>query len=378
MDALILSCGTGGGHNSAAAAIREELIRRGHHVEVADPYTLTQNHVDRFVNQGYIKLVQKIPAAFGFIYFLGNVVRRLPTHSPVYYLNKKMIPPILDLLKNRRFDVIIMSHIFPEQILTAMKEQGIEIPKTVLIATDYTCIPFTEEVDCDCCIIPAQDLKPEFTRYGIPEERLHPLGIPVRRSFEDAPSRAEALQNLGLDPQKRYCMVSGGSMGAGKLVKVISILSRHFQGTPVELIVICGSNRKLYDKLNKTYQKNIHLVLSTTQMADYMKACDLVVSKPGGLSSTEAAVSGSPLIHISPIPGCESRNMKYFSSHGMSIAVYSLKKELIPAVEQLLDPQQAEQLRRRQQSTVCLHSADRICSLIESGCCEGALPKTCC
>mgnify|MGYP002317258342 CR=1 FL=1 len=83
-----------------------------------------------------------------------------------------------------------------------------------------------------------------------------------------------------------------------------------------------------------------------------MKACELLISKPGGLSSTEAAVSCTPLIHINPIPGCESKNMEYFSSRGMSLAVHSLQKELLPAVEQLLQPSSARQMLACQQQNI--------------------------
>lgn len=367
MDALILSCGTGGGHNSAATAIKDELIRRGHCVQMLDPYTLTESRLDHIINQSYIKLVQKAPYAFGCLYFLGNIYRHFPFRSPVYHLNGKMSQPILQLLQKKHFDIIIMPHIFPGEILTHMKKHGISVPKTLFIATDYTCIPFTEETDCDYYVIPSTDLKQEFIQYGIPEERLYPLGIPVQSSFETGLSRELAIQHLGLDPQKHYLLIFGGSMGAGKLLEVISILYKHFCNSPsIRLIVICGSNQTLYQRLKKKYQNQIQVTGHTSQMADYMKACDVIISKPGGLSSTEAAVSGSPLIHISPIPGCESHNMKYFSAHGMSIAVRSPKKQLISAVESLMTQAQSEKLRQCQHSTIRLHATNNICDLIES------------
>ena len=92
MEALILSCGTGGGHNAAGYAVKEELERRGHNVKMLDPYTLKGNHIDRLIDNAYIKLVQRVPLAFGAVYGLGNLYRRLPFRSPVYFLNRKMVP----------------------------------------------------------------------------------------------------------------------------------------------------------------------------------------------------------------------------------------------------------------------------------------------
>ena len=78
MEALILSCGTGGGHNSAALAIKEEMEQRGHRVTMMNPYSLGGHGTDRLVNQAYVRLVQKAPKIFGFVYQLGNLYRRLP------------------------------------------------------------------------------------------------------------------------------------------------------------------------------------------------------------------------------------------------------------------------------------------------------------
>lgn len=367
MDALILSCGTGGGHNAAARAVRDELLRRGHHVQMLDPYTLAGNGLDHLINQSYIQLVRHAPWAFGFLYALGDLYRHLPLRSPVYHLNGKMTEALLSLLQSHHFDIIVMSHIFPGEILTYMKHHGTPLPPTVLIATDYTCIPFTEEVDSDYCVIPAPDLQQEFSRYGIPENRIRPLGIPVGECFSHPVSRLEARRALGLEEDNTYLLLSGGSMGAGSLVRSVKLLSRHFDSRPdVHLIVVCGSNRRLYDQLTAQYGNRITVLLHTDRMADYMQACDIVISKPGGLSSTEAAVCNVPLIHISPIPGCESRNISYFSSHGMSLAVRSCRRQLIPAVEQLLDPSHANRLRQHQRTTLPSQATCRICDLIES------------
>lgn len=146
MDALIFSCGTGGGHNSAANAVKQELLRRGHRVTMLDPYSLSNTRVGSLINQSYINLVKKAPRLFGLVYQLGNLYRRLPVHSPVYHINHRMALPVQRFLEEGNFDLIIMPHIFPGEILTNMRDHGICLPPTLLIATDYTCIPFTENV----------------------------------------------------------------------------------------------------------------------------------------------------------------------------------------------------------------------------------------
>ena len=367
MDALILSCSTGGGHNAAAAAIKEALTLRGHHAVMLDPYELAGKNLDRKVGNTYIKIAQKTPRLFGVIYKLGDEYRRLPIRSPVYAVNKGMLGKMQAYLQEHPFDVIFTTHIFPGEILANMKNKGVSLPKRIFVATDYVCVPFTEEIDCDYYVTPGKALNPDFVRRGIPEEKLVPAGIPVRQSFCADISREEALEELGLDPQNRYFLLSGGSMGAGLIGKTVGLLCRHLQEQPsCRLIVICGNNEKLMEQLRADYGMDPRVILigTTDRMALYMKGCDAFLSKPGGLSSTEAAVSGIPLIHISPIPGCENKNMEFFQQCGMSLAIGSRIEELPAALEKL--PELAPQMRANQKKYISAAAAEDICKFAES------------
>lgn len=338
MDALIMSCGTGGGHNAAGTAIAEELNLRGHHAVMINPYSLCDNKSEHIIDNIYISIVKTFPKAFGLIYGLGNLYRKLPFRSPVYHLNRLMMKNMQAYLKENPADIIIMPHLFPAEIITAMKNAGIYPGISIFIATDYTCIPFTEETDCDYYIIPSADLKNEYTKRGIPKEKLMPFGIPCRFDFTASYSKSDAKKSLGLDKSKKYILISGGSMGAGKVGLAIKILHDRFRNDKtICFIVICGSNKKLYSFINKHYSDNVIPLEFTGDIAKYMKASDIFISKPGGLSSTEALVSDTPLIHISPIPGCETYNMNYFSKKGYCIPVKKIYKELIPAINMLLN-----------------------------------------
>ena len=155
MDVLLLSCGTGGGHNAAARAIAEELRRRGHGAEILNPYSLCSEELAGRIDRTYIRNVQKAPRLFGAVYRLGEWYRKLPLRSPVYLANRLMAPVMAEYLEQNRFDLIITTHIFPAGILTAVRRSGVETPKVIHVATDYVCIPFTEESECDAYVIPS-------------------------------------------------------------------------------------------------------------------------------------------------------------------------------------------------------------------------------
>ena len=367
MDALILSCSTGGGHNAAGFALKEELTARGHHVDMMDPYALISRKFANNVGNVYVKTVQHSPRFFGIIYSLGNLVRKIPGQSPVYYANIQVAKKLEAYLAEHHYDVILMPHLFPAELVTYLKKHDVPLPLTVFVATDYACIPFTEETDCDYYIVPGEKQIRDFARRGIPKEKLLPLGIPTARAFDEKTDKEKAREILGLNPHTQYILLTGGSIGAGSLSKAIRILLKQFRKKDMDarLIVVCGSNEKLYNKLRFRYRNRLTLIQKTTQMALYMQACDIFISKPGGLSSTEAAVSQVPYIQITPIPGCESRNMKYFSKTGMSIGVKHLKLQLSHAITALSEPERRDKMRQAQTVGIPAHARAHICDWLE-------------
>lgn len=367
MDALILSCGTGGGHNAAARAMQEALELRGHHTLRLNPYTLQSQKLTDRIDSAYVGMAQKTPTLFGAVYTAGNLYRRLPFSSPVQHANNLMIQIMDDFLKEHHFDVILMPHVFPAEILTCMKNHGLTVPKTIFVATDYTCIPFTEECDCDAYVIPSPALLEEFHGRGIPAEKLYPLGIPVRQAFRSPMTRQEAREALGLEQDKRYILISGGSIGAGKVERAVKLLQAiASENDCLRLIAICGSNLSLYQQLSKTPTPSLLLIDHTDQMAAYLRACDLYLTKPGGLSTTEAAVSGVPLGLLPPIPGCESHNLRFFEGNGMGRAVRVRDSGIKGILSLIGDAPALSQMAARQREIIPQNAAEGICDLAEA------------
>lgn len=368
MEALILSCGTGGGHNSAGKAILEELLRRGHKAVMINPYDLKSNKLSNKIDNTYIATARKIPKVFGSAYKLAEHYTRLPFRSPVYFVNKAMNCEMNDYLSQNHFDIVIMPHLFPAEILTNMKKHGMRVPKTVFVSTDYTCIPFTEETDCDAYIIPSDKLKDEYISRGIREDKIYSFGIPVSDVFKSCNSKSDAKRKLELSECKKYIFVAGGSMGGGKFEKSLDkIVGRFCGNNKVGVIAVCGNNKKLCKKLTERYKANrdVNVIGYTNAMAYYMRACDLFVTKPGGLSSTEAAVCGIPILHTAAIPGCETENAKFFSANGMSISGDITDEVLIKATELLENTKTADEMIQAQKICINADAVEDICDFAE-------------
>ena len=320
MKVLILSCNTGGGHNAAASALKESLNFYHHEAEVLDLMSLGRKHTSALVGGAYVKLVSVFPAGFGALYQLGELVRKFPWKSPVYYANARLGNALADYIVQNHFDAVVTTHLYPAETLTWMKQKGRLTIPCVAVATDYACIPFWEETNCDYYVVPHKDLIPEFASCGIPEEKLLPLGIPVRPAFARPASKEDVRRHLGLPENAPLFLVMSGSMGFGKVhLLAHELVSRLENGE--QAVIICGNNKKRMRSLRLQFHKNpnVHIIGFTRHVAEYMTAADVLFTKPGGLSSTEAAVRRVPLVHTDPIPGCETKNRAFFVSRGMSV-----------------------------------------------------------
>ena len=320
MKVLILSCNTGGGHNAAASALKESLNFYHHEAEVLDLMSLGRKHTSALVGGAYVKLVSVFPAGFGALYQLGELVRKFPWKSPVYYANARLGNALADYIVQNHFDAVVTTHLYPAETLTWMKQKGRLTIPCVAVATDYACIPFWEETNCDYYVVPHKDLIPEFASCGIPEEKLLPLGIPVRPAFASPASKEDVRRHLDLPENAPLFLVMSGSMGFGKVhLLTHELVSRLENGE--QAVIICGNNKKRMRSLRLQFHKNpnVHIIAFTRHVAEYMAAADVLFTKPGGLSSTEAAVRRVPLVHTDPIPGCETKNRAFFVSRGMSV-----------------------------------------------------------
>ncbi len=329
MKVLILSCNTGEGHNSAGKAVKEYVESKGDQAEFIDLMMLNGKKTSKVVGGLYINVVKYCPFLFGLAYRLGRLVSSAKRKSPVFFVCARLEKKLKRYLDKNDFDVIVTPHLYPAETLTRMKQKGILRQKTVAIATDYTSIPFWEETECDYYVIPHEDLLDEFASRGIPREKLLPLGIPVREKFGKRLGRQKAREICHLSQESLIYLVMSGSMGFGKIQIFVLELARRLKENE-EIVVICGNNKKLENLLRKELRGNgrVHILGFTDQVAEYMEACDVIFTKPGGLSSTEAAVSRIPMIHTNPIPGCENRNLAFFEERHMSVGRKSFLGQL--------------------------------------------------
>lgn len=359
MRVLILSTATGQGHNSAAEAVKEYLDSQGCKTLVLDVLKSTGKDVSSPVSRLYSNVTVHTPLFFGFLYQLGLLITSSKRRSPVYYLNGLCADSLYKTIAEFNPDVIVCPHLFGAQVVTKIREKfGLRTP-TVYIATDYTCIPFTEETCLDVYVVPARENIDEYMKRGIPKEKLLPIGIPVKARFRNRTPKLEARKRFGLSAKHVY-VIMGGSMGYGKMDKLASaLLSRDREA---QVAVLCGHNEKLYKRLKN--KQNIVAFEYIDDVDIIMDAADVLLTKPGGLSSTEALVKRVPIVFTCPIPGCETKNAEFLSSKGLGVSAKSAREAADAAIELMRNPLKVQRMIEAQNRYIDKDTTKKIGDLI--------------
>ncbi len=340
MKILILSCNTGEGHNSAARAIREEAERRGDTVDIWDAMSFWPKATSKLIVEGHVFLYNNIPELFGLGYrFFEKVTeiknemreKRKNTSQHISPLAKKPSEKLHKAVSAGRYDVVICTHIFASLMVSEYRKTCGKEQPTYLVVTDYTCSPGASFSDVEACFTPSEGLTEEFLSLGTKKEIIVPVGIPVREDFYTKTDKNEAKSKLGLPLDKRIVLLMSGSMGCGPIEKTVAAVSETLPDDCL-IVAVCGKNEKLLSALNSLskIRKNVIPVGFTKEIPTYMDASELIITKAGGLSSTEAGVKHLPIVFIDAIPGLEIHNRDYFVSRGF--AFYGEKPEDISDV----------------------------------------------
>lgn len=319
MRLLILSCNTGEGHNSAARAIKGYLDTKGITCDIMDALSFWSPEKSKIISKGHIFIYRKLPKLFGVSYrFEENHPPKNGDESLIYELVIKGCDSLEEYLAANEYDAIICTHVFSAMMVTELKKRRKCRIKAYFVATDYTCSPGVNQTAMDAYFIPHGRLVGEFADNGIPKDRIIPSGIPVRLDFYHRTDRDRAKRELSLPQNQKIVLLMCGSMGCGPIKSLAEYLPQQLPSDSL-LTVICGNNRRLYKALTKyPLPDNMRVVGFTNRMPLYMDAADIILTKPGGLSTTEAAVKAKPMLFIDAVPGCETRNYEFFISNGFA------------------------------------------------------------
>ena len=360
MKILVLSCSTGEGHNSAAKAVCEALNNMGAECELVDPVSFKGEKTPKTIAKLYNDLIKKTPRAFGVVYKIGDLYDSSPLPSPIYAWNAAYAEKLNKYIIDGGFDAVVSTHLYGMEALTAIRRANKQTVPFYGVITDYTIIPFTRETDLDEYFIPHAELKNVFRLKGVNEDKLNATGIPVSPSIREEIDISETRKNLGLPTDKKIILLMSGGVGCESIKPLLRRFKKNYNDDHFYCVLV-GNNKNLKEKIEKNFPSDkVKAVGFTDKVRLYLKCSDVVISKSGGLSSTEVAVANIPLVHFKPIPGCETYNAKFFSEKGLSKLAKNGADAIRLADELLANENERKAMVNAQREEINAFSADDV------------------
>lgn len=365
---LLLSVSAGAGHMRAAEALRAYADLQ--------PEAVAATHLDvmDFVPSGfrkiytdfYLKLVNKAPTLWGYLYQRSHEAK--PDSSMeklrrgVERLNTRAL---LRAIAEFAPDAIICTHFLPAEILSRLKrQQQLACPVWVQV-TDFDLHRLWVHEHMAGYFAANEEVAYRMRAQGIPAHSIHVTGIPIMPAFAAAPERTQAAQALGLDPTRRTMLLMGGGAGLGRMEEVAArllALEAQFQ-----LVVLAGKNVQALAELQELAQRYPGRLVAqgfTPHVERLMACADWVITKPGGLTTSECLAMGLPMIVNSPIPGQEERNADFLLEQGVALKAFDGVTLEYRVLHLLQHPEQCAAMQRKAQALGRPHAAQAVLDIV--------------
>ncbi len=319
MNILFLSVTAGQGHNATAKGIMQRMEDAGHVCKLLDVFDYIEPLLGEAVDKGYRKTVEHTPRMYGAAYNTLQRMEQEMSRSSEWtgWMYDRLSKRFFDVYDSFKPDVVVSTHSMAAQVSAAVYARGRCAAKRIAVVTDYTLHPTWKGVNLDALVTPSEQLTYSIVQAGMEERIIHPLGIPIHPKFSQALDKAAARELAGI-PNIPTVLLMGGSMGHGDVEDAIVRLDR--LPLDFQMVVVCGSNEKLRARIRELNTiKRVTALGFVSHVDVLMSAADLIVTKPGGLTVSEAIAKKLPMVLIDPIPGQEDRNMDFLTNHGMAM-----------------------------------------------------------
>jgi processive 1,2-diacylglycerol beta-glucosyltransferase len=363
MRVLIATITAGAGHVAAAAALEEAwcTLRPGDTVERIDLIKFFSPLHKKIYADGYVTLIERAPELWGMIFSktdnlkllrrLGRLRRAFPSNSRNKF-NRHV--------KHFKPDVVLCTHFLPVELLAALRQKEKSPPPFVAsIVTDFEAHALWMDGCVDLYCVATEGTKSRLVARGALAENVVPTGIPIAAKFISKPDPKAVRQHYGLRDDQPVLLVLGGGFGMGPVAEILHELDKvpgQFQ-----TLVVAGRNEKLRRELATHNRKHpTHILGFATNMHELMAVADLIITKPGGLTSSEALALGKPLFILNPIPGQEAANSDFLLERGAAAKVNRVE-DLPFRIEQLLGSKKLGEMAKAAKALGRPQSAAAVC-----------------
>ena len=370
---LIFYASYGGGHLNAAKSIKEciDTNYNNYETELIDCMKYVNKPIEKITTAAYREMAKKLPWAWGKIYSDAQKgpLAHITTRSNMIFAIK-----LLKLLRNKQPDIIISTHPFGSQMCSYLKRKRKITSKIATIMTDFS--PHDQWLVgneyTDYFFVAHNKMKNYLISKNISENKIFSTGIPISSRFLKKYNKKEILNELKLEENKKTILFFGGGefgLGKNKTVQIFEDLVKNFDN--IQVIAIAGKNEKMklnFENIvkNNNKQNNVKILEYTNKIPELMSISDLVISKPGGLTTSESLASNLPMIIINPIPGQEEENAEFLEENQTGIRIkkndcaYEIFKELFS------NPEKLQNMKNNTNILAKKHSTEDICKTLLS------------
>ncbi len=313
MKILVIHASAGAGHSKAAEAIYRGLKNFPQHTaSFVDALDYTSPFFKKSYRGMYFFLISKVPAVWKFFFGLMDIRRIQPLIGGFRRLYNAVNARALErFLIHEDFDCIVATHFMPAEIAGAFKGKRVIRSKLVTVVTDYDVHKIWLNPSTDIYAVATDWTKERLSRLGVEDNKILVSGIPTAQEFSIPRDIVELKKKLGLMPDIFTVLIATGSFGIGPIEEIAQALEG-FQA-----LVVCGHNQGLLDRLRQKNYPWVKAMGLVDNMPELMAVSNAMVTKPGGLSISEALVSQLPLIFFNAIPGQEAGNIRVLSQYGI-------------------------------------------------------------
>jgi UDP-N-acetylglucosamine:LPS N-acetylglucosamine transferase len=375
MRILIATVTAGAGHVAAAAAL-EEAWRAEHSHDTIERIDLVKFFSPlhrKVVSEGYVKLVERAPELWGMVFKKTDdpkLARRLNRIKRLFPSNSRM--RFERFLKQFKPDAVLCTHYSPLETLGQMKikrdgkhtEFRNSGPFVASIVTDFEAHALWMNRSVDLYCVAAEETKARLVARGAQAENIVATGIPISARFSASSDRTSVRKTLGLRDDLPTILVLSGGFGMGPVAEILSELDKvaqHFQ-----TVVVTGRNEELRRELAAADRKHpTHVLGFASNMHELMAIAELIITKPGGLTSSEALAMGKPLFILNPIPGQEAANSDFLLERGAAVKVNRVE-DLPYRIERLLGTPKLTEMEAAAKALGRPEAAKAICEEVVS------------
>lgn len=327
MKIFIIYANAGAGHKKAAEALFKvaELRLQKPEVEIFDALDYTNSFFKWAYSATYLFSVNYLPYLWGFFYYLFDFkpVYSLvsPLRSMFNFLNSRKLR---DKLINEKPDVVISTHFLPSCVTANLISRGLLETKLLTVMTDFLPHYVWINPGTNFYSVAVPIAKQRLISRGVSEEKIKIFGIPINPLFLQEEEKSVLRKKLGFAQDKFIALLVSGGFGVGPVEEMLRILDKSV--LDLEIVVVCGNNPHLYRKLKKrNFRKKMHLFAFVNNMHQLMKASDVIITKAGGLSVSEALACNLPILVVPPVPGQEGRNCYVLTQNKVAVRLGSIR-----------------------------------------------------